>query len=303
MQKSGVRGLIERNFNAVMLIGLACGLFLPGLENVPTYAPLVFIAIVIFLSCNSLSLDDFKKIRLRDALYFYGLRFIALPVAVYYMFLYLLPDYAMGFFLIALMPTGIAAAAIAKVVGANSTLALSATVVTNALVPLMIPVMVLAVAGDRIAIDQLSLFQSLFLTVIIPPLLYFFAARRVRMIKDVIRREGQWIIFLLIGAMCASVAALRRDFFFSNGEAAIIAICIGLALFILFYVVGWFYGHVRKNDESRSYSVASGVNNIGLSAGIAILYFSPMTVLVTIVGQVPWILGVALFKRYADRKA
>ena len=303
MEKHGFRGLIERNFNAVMLVGLLCGLFMPGLEHTPTWAALVFIAVVIFLSCNALSLNDFKKIRIKDALYFYGLRFVALPIGVYYAVMPFLPDYAMGLFLIALMPTGIAAAAIAKVIGANSTLGLSATVVTNGLVPITIPLMVLLVGGDHIVIDQVSLFKSLFLTVIIPPLIYFLMARRIPGLKATIEREGQWLTFVLIGAMCASVAALRREFFFDNGEAAIVAIVLGIILFIGFYVFGWFYGHVRKNDESWSYAVASGVNNIGLSAAIAILYFSPMTVLVTILGQVPWIVVVALFKKCADKAA
>jgi predicted Na+-dependent transporter len=289
--------LIENNFTAVLILGVLAGLFLPWVDALPDYCAILLISAVIFFSCSKVAIADVRAFDVRSALLFYILRFIALPAVLYAVALITIPTYAVGVLLIALMPTGVASSAMSTITGGNNALALTATVVTNALAPLLIPVMIALCASQHIAIDTGKMLVTLCLSIFVPALLYFFGAANIAPVQNWVRVNAQCASILLIGGMATAVVAMRREYFFDEPLSAFIACMIGIALFALLYVVGWGYAWRMGLREKKTYAICSGTNNIALSAALAVIYFSPATVLLTVTGEIAWVVGVSMFKR------
>lgn len=297
-----MKSFVENNFNTVMLLGLLAGIFLPGLEKLPEYTAIVIISAVIFLSCSKVSADDIKTIDKKSALGFYLFRFVLFPIVAYYVAKLTIPDYAIGILLVSLMPAGVSSTAFANIMGGNPSFALSATVITNALAPLTIPLIVFLTVGQHIEIDILSLLITLCLSVFAPALLYYFVIRKITSAKSWVKKEAQFYSIILIGLMIAVVVALQKDMFFNAPGTVLLTVVVGCLLFLSFYVVAWFYPTKSTLRDRKTYAICSGANNIALSAGIAVLYFSPLTILFCVLGEIPWILTIALFEKLCAKE-
>lgn len=300
MWESRLRQLIEKRFSLILALGVFAGLFMPGLDRLPSYSPIILIALVMFFSCSKVAFSELQGLNKGVALLFFPVRFVLLPAFLYQLALWLTPQYAVGVLLIALMPVGVASTAIANLTGGNPSFSLSITVLTNALTPALVPLMLWALSGETIQLDTLSLLQTLALTVLVPSLLYGLVIRRHAKAKAWVRRESQAASTLLLGCMAASVIALQRSYIMANPEGVFYAsIVVGL-LYVLLYGFGFVYGWVTPGRDRLSYAICSGVNNIALSAGIAALYFSAETTVFTVIGEIMWVMAVAVFKRLVE---
>lgn len=300
---NSLKHLIENHFNSVMLLGLLAGLFLPGLPDLPGYAVIITMSVIIFFSCAKVSLTELKFFNLKASLFFYILRFLCFPVLLYYAALPFFPDYALGILLLALMPVGVGASAIANIARANASLALSYTVITHLLAPLAVPAVIFLVAGMSIEIDIASLARTLSLCIFLPAAIYFLIVRRSAPAKAWVKRESHFFSVLLLGIMGAQVVALQREYFFTNPGQILLCVILSGALYVSFYGAGWLAARLAGEADRTIFSLCSGVNNISLSISLAVLYFSPATALFTVGGEVSWILGVAAFKKIAGKQS
>jgi predicted Na+-dependent transporter len=300
MWDSQARAWVEQHFSFILLAGVAAGLFLPGIDDLPPVTPIILISLVMFFSCAKVSLQELREIHKGAAFLFVPARFILLPALLYLLAEAYLPHYAMGVLLIALMPVGVASTAIANLTGGNGSLTLSATVLSNALPPLFVPVMLWALSGESVALDTLSLFRTLALSVFVPSALYFGAVRRHTRLKLWVKRESQAASTLLLGCMATSVIALQRHYILNNLDEVVLGLLVTGGLYLVLYLAGWLYSLRMDSRDRRSYAICSGVNNIALSAGLAALYFSAHTTVFTVIGEITWILAVACFKRVVE---
>lgn len=294
---------IAGRFNTALLAGALIGLFMPGLDHLPDGAALVQIAAIIFFSCARINAADLKAIDKKAAAGFYVLRFLAFPVAAYAVALRVVPDSATGVLLLSLMPAAVASTAVAGITGANASLALAATVVTNALCPFVIPAVIGLTVGRSVDIDSARLLTTLCLGIFTPALLYYLGARRSSALKAWVKRESQFYAVLFSGGLVVVVIASRRDILLADPALALEPLLLGTALYAVMYAIGWVYAARMAVPDRRTYAICSGVNNIALCAAVAVLYFPPMTAVFVVLGEIPWIAGVALFKRWADGSA
>ncbi len=295
-----MRALIERNFTFILLLGIVAGLYVPGLDHLPAYAPIIAISMVIFFSCSRVSLEEIRGFDRRAAFLFFVVRFFLVPALLYYLALQVVPDYALGILLVALMPVGVASTAMANLTGGNPSISLAATVVTNAMTPLTVPFMLWLLSGNDVPLDAGRMLITLALSVFLPASLYFLIARRIAPVKRWISRESQAATTLLLGVMAALVIALQRSYIFDYPQEVLWALAVACGLFALLYVFGWLYAFSMPAREKTTYAICSGTNNIALSAGIAALYFSATTTVFTVMGEIAWIIGVAVFKRFSE---
>ena len=296
-----VKNFVEGHFNLVLSLSVVLGLVLPGLEYLPKSSALAFISAAIFFSCSRVSVDELRGIRLRPAIIFYLIRFVVLPAVIYAVAVYVVPAYAMGVFLVALAPVGASSTAVAGITRGNSSLALSSTVITNALAPFVMPILIFYCGGDAVNIDIWPLSRTLGLGILLPAFLYFGVVRRFLPVKDWVRGNAQFGATICIAAMMAAVTALEKDYILHNPVQVLVQALVGGVLFAVLYGAAWGYALRMSARDRRTYMVCSGVNNTGISTGLALLYFSPATILFSIVAEVPWTLGIVLFKKYADR--
>jgi bile acid:Na+ symporter, BASS family len=295
-----VKYWIEGNFTAVLILGVLAGLFAPLFDRAPDISAILCIAIVIFFSCTKVDWSALRSCDVGAATLFYGVRFIALPAVLYAIALPLIPDFAVGVLLVSLMPAGASSTAMAHMVGGNTALALSSTVITNALAPLSVPLMVMLCAGQHLEIDAVQMCITLCLSVFVPAMLYFGVAARIAPVRTWTTHNAQVCSILLLGLMAAFVVGMRRSTFFETPATVLLTFAIGCGLYALLYTIGWWYAQQRNMalPEQKTYAICSGTNNIALSAALAVLYFSPSTVLFAVTGEVAWVAGVAAFKRW-----
>ncbi|MGH1378700.1 MAG: bile acid:sodium symporter family protein [Alphaproteobacteria bacterium] len=297
-----MKNLIINNFNIMMFVGVAIGLIVPGLEHLPKSSAMILISTAIFFSCSNVTMDELRNTDIKSSVIFYIARFLIVPVPIYYTALYFVPDYAMGVLLIACAPVGASATSVAVLLRANSSLALSATVVTNAMAPLVMPVLILMLGGGDIKIDISKLFITLGLGIFLPAIVYFGFVRKFEKIKLYIREESRFFSTVCIAGMVAVVTALEKEYILNNlGEVFYMTI-VGTVLFAVLYAVSWLFSLRMGLVDRKTYMICSGVNNTGVSSGLALLYFSPVTVLFTIIAEIPWILGVVALKKYSDAR-
>lgn len=298
-----MKALIENNFTTILIVGVLAGLFAPGIDRLPDITAILLIAAVIFFSCAKVSLQEMRHFDRRAAAIFFVARFIFFPAVMYGIALYIIPTYAVAVLLICLMPVGVASAAMCNITGGNASLALPATVITNGLAPLTVPLMIGLCAGQHIEIDTPHMLMTLALSVFVPALLYFLVVQKAVKLNGWVKHNAQAASIVLIGGMAMAVVAMRREYFFADWQAVAIALLLGCLLFLMLYVVGWLYARRMALREKKTYAIMSGTNNIALSAALAVLYFSDSTVLFTVVGgEIAWIVGVDLFKRFAQMK-
>lgn len=296
-----VKKAVVDHFNLVLALSIVVGLFLPGLEYAPKSSAIILISAAIFFSCSRVSVQELRQIKIGAALMFYVVRFVLLPVPVYMAAKALVPEYAMGILLVALAPVGASSTAFASLCGANSSLALSSTILTNALAPFVMPFLVYYIGGDAVEISIQELFLTLGLAIFLPAFLYFGLVRRIESLKLWVRGQSQFAATLCIAAMMAAVVALEKDYIFANWEQVVFLCGVGMVLYCVLFGVAWLYAVKMNFTDKKTYMICSGVNNTGLSTGIALLYFSPATILFSIVVEIPWTFGLIAFKRYADR--
>ena len=298
-----MKTFIQNNFNLMMLVGVLAGLFMPGLEMLPKETAIVVTAFIIFFSCSKVSLNEVKEIDKTTAALFYAFRFLLFPTVAFYIALQVIPDYAVGVLLISLMPAGVTSTAVTNICKGNTSFALSATIITHILTPLTVPVLIMLIAGQHIEINTLNMFITLCLAVFIPAICYFLGADKKPRVRNWIKSEAQFYSIILTSANVGIVIALQRSYFFTELDTVLWAIVIGMVLFFSFYAVAWLYPSKLSLRDRKTYAICSGVNNIALAAGISVLYFSPFTILLCVLGEIPWVIGVAIFERFARRRS
>lgn len=296
-----VRDFLVNNFNLVVIICVILGLIIPGLEYLPKSSAMILISTGIFFSCSNVSINELRHINIKSAIKFYVIRFLLFPVPVYYLALYLFPEYALGVLLVLLAPVGVSATALSGMLKANTSLVLSATVITSMLVPFIIPLIIFYLVGSEIEVDILTLFIPLGLGIFVPIFMYFGIVRRFNWAKSWVRRESQLLSSLSVAVMLGIVTASQKEHIFSNVDGLFLVLAIGFVLFAFIYGIAYLFSFGMTFYERKTYMICSAVNNTPLIAGISVLYFSAETTMLCVLIEVPWIVTTILLKRYVDR--
>jgi predicted Na+-dependent transporter len=201
------------------------------------------------------------------------------------------------------MPIGAASTAIAGMTGGNPTLTLLATIFTNLLAPFFIPLLIWSVSGTSVELHSDALFFTLAACIFFPAIAYATLKKIIPQAHGTVKHYAQFMITVLLSAMVASVVAYRRDYFFLHGMQSIIIFAYVCGLYLLFYAIGWFYAMRHPLPLRCTYAISSGVNNIALSAALAVLYFSADTVVFTVLGEIAWVVAISAFKRASHSRA
>ncbi len=295
---TAIKHFVENHFNTVMLISIAIGLFLPGLDLLPNYTVMGAIMLVIFFSCSKVSLDELNTVNKTAAIIFYALRFIVLPVPAYYLTLQLSPQLADGVLLLALMPTGVSCAAVANIMRGNTSFALIATIITHILAPITIPVLIGVLLGEGVELDLLHMAFTLILTIFLPACTYFWGIRKSTTANTWTKNNAQFFAVLFTGLIVILGLALKRHEILDNPMLSLPALLANIVLYTALYSLVWITAAAMPFKDRKTFTLCSGVNNNGLAIGIAALYFSPLTLLVCVLSEIIWPLAITSFGKF-----
>ena len=296
--RNKVTNFLTKHFSLVLVFAFFFGLLMPGLDYLPKDTLLFVVAALIFFACSKITMKDIKTISVKRIVIFYVLRFVIFPFIVYGWFLLFAPFYARSALLLTLMPAGSAAPGVVSVMRGNVALALSLTVFSILMTPFTVPTAFWLIGGTGTAINVEGIFVTLCVVVFAPIIAYAGMSRAHSGVTDFARRNSSWISTLLIGALVALVVAIQRKYFFENPGTLISALIVLSVLYAAYYIFGWVITWREKPHERGTFIVASGANNNSLAASLALLYFAPQDTLFIVISEVPWVIGIMLFKHY-----
>jgi predicted Na+-dependent transporter len=299
---SKIRSAVESHFGLTLIVAFACGLFVPGADQLPSILVPYFLAGVIFMSCAKLTLEDLKAIELKSVFGLYVLRFCVFPFVVFGAMGVIYPEFRYAFFLMALLPCGVTLPAVTAILGGNAALGLGATTITSLLAPLSIPLAFSLISDIEMELDTVAMAKTLALIIFLPISFYFLAFRRWAAGKRFVQDNSSFFAVVQIGIVATIIIGSERDFILENWVFVVFAFMSGLVLYASFYALGWFMSP-RENMVNRiSYTLITGNNNIALGISLAFLYFPAREISVLVACEVSWIMALSLFQFFIKWK-
>lgn len=284
-----INDFINRYFGMLLLISAIAGLFIKIPVKDISKIIIVALGAIIFSSFFKVSLDKqlFRE-DTKNAFIYLIVRFVVLPVIVYYLFSFFSPFYSVIFFLLMILPAAVSSPAFTLMYGGKVSLALKILVLTSFLSILTIPVLSNLLLSKKIELDAFHMFLTMVYTIVIPFFLHipfrnnkkissFFTSN-----NPIITAAGLIIIFIV-------ATSSNREIILSDPQKVVIYLFISLITYIILYMIGYFLVIRQKKENSIAYSVASGANNIGIGVTITALYFVGDINVFMIVAQLTWI--------------
>jgi len=204
-----IRHFLNDNQILLVLFALIAGVVFPRqLRPLNSYTTLLLM--VIFL-VSSLRLDlgelkayvrDWKMLAVTNLI-----MLVLMPLGMWFPAWIFAPDWALAFLIVGAAPTGLTIALVADLFGGRQSLAMLVAVTTSLIAPLTMPLVLWLVVGQSVDFPVLSMFGSLFLTIVIPFGAAMLIKRRAK--KFVARHDLAWreISLILFGVLVAGVTA------------------------------------------------------------------------------------------------
>ncbi|MBQ7479200.1 MAG: bile acid:sodium symporter family protein [Selenomonadaceae bacterium] len=268
---------------AVLVIAVAVlGVVRPGaLSWIGPYVSWM-LGVVMFGMGMTLRVEDFRNVLRHPWEVGIGVmaQFIIMPLAALALIrLFALPpELAIGVVLVGTCPGGTASNVISYLAKGDVALSVSMTMTTTLLAPLVTPFLTWALAGAWIDVSFTAMMISIAEMVLAPVLLgllaHHFAERQVERVMPVMPLVSVICIVLLVGCVVA----------LSSGKLLEVGPSMAMVV-ILHNFFGLLLGYgaakaLRMNPQkSRTVAIEVGMQNSGMAASLAILYFNPTAAL------------------------
>jgi bile acid:Na+ symporter, BASS family len=198
-----------------------------------------------------------------------GVKLVVLPAALYYLTLFIMPDYAIPVLLLSGISTGVVAPFIATVVSADVASVARMVVITSLIVPFSLPTLVKHLAGAEISIPLDLMIQLLAVVIFIPMAAVLLMRRYFPSVLQSIS-ERQFPLSLTLFALCnLAVFSKYSSFFFSNPGSIFVSIAVAYVLSAIYFLVGLLVTPGLNSSER----VAAGVS-LALMNNVLVIVFS-----------------------------
>lgn len=295
-----IRQSIEKNVNAILFAAMGLGFIVPGIDAVPVGVTTVLLAAVMFFSCTKLTAEDVREVSPATSAWFLVVRFLVMPVLVFYALQPIGFTIALGCALIMLAPTAVIAPALTGLLGGNVAFSLLMTMATHLVFIFVAPFYLSYMAGEEIPIDSMSLLLKLAYMIIVPVAL--FALLRVSVPKLVrpIRTCSTAVSVLAIAMIIAILVARVRYVILADPMFAVSGFFWMVLIFASNYLLwGWALGWRQPPAIRNAMAISSGANNPALMIVIAALYFPPEIQVLTVAGgEIVWILAIPVYRMF-----
>lgn len=236
------------------------------------------LGIVMFGMGMTLSVEDFKTVFKRPWEVLIGVfaQFLIMPFVAWGLvrIFSLPPELAIGVILVGTCPGGTASNVISYLAKGDVALSVSMTMATTLLAPIVTPALTWLLAGAWIHVSFLSMMISIAQMVLVPVLLgigvnHFFA-RGVEKVLPAMPVVSVVTIVILVGCVVSLSAARLFDVGLLMAAIVILHNVFGLAL-------GYIMAKLFRLDsrKSRTVAIEVGMQNSGMAASLAVLYFNP----------------------------
>ena len=237
-----------------------------------------FLMVIMFAMGLTLTIPDFQEIARRPWPVFIGVvgQFVIMPLCAIGVakLLGLHPALAVGLLMLGSVPGGTSSNVIAYLSRGDVALSVAMTSVSTLLSPIVTPLLMLALAGEDIAIDGVGMALTLAQTVLVPVV----GGLILRCIFDTVIAKITpilpWVSILGIGGVVFPTVANNGERLAQVGVIVIIAVLLHN---VFGYLLGYAAGALLKMPPSynRTMAVEIGTQSAGLSSGMAAKFFTP----------------------------
>lgn len=299
---SHLLGWLQRHTFLVLLGSFALGLTLPGLESTPASALISILALQLFLACFRSTVQEMRGIQPLTVLFCCTARYCILPVLLYFLSLWIAPNYSIGILLLALIPAGVSSPAFVTIYGGNVALAITLVLVSSLLALITIPFGFSAFSIAQVQVDGWAMLRTL-LWVLVLPFLCHLPLRRIPKLFQWMNQYATKFIVVLMAALLVLVAARQRANILSDTTHIWSILFWSALVYFLFYVVGWRLSWRESLPNRVSYTLVSGVNNIMLGTLLATIYFPGDTTTFLLLSNLPWIIVLMPVQAWLRKKS
>lgn len=304
---SKLKHTIESHFGLMLMAGALLGLLMPGLDRLPNDTAVVILALLMFTSCYRLSDGDFSAIRWGQVSGFWFLRYGVLPLVLWGIAKFFVPDLAVGVFLLSVLPAGVSSAAIANIYGGAVAPGFAIVILCQLTTPFLIPAMFAllgyfdpATAVGQVVPAPFDLFMTMVWCIFVPMLVYAFV-RKQQHLRQVMVAQNKLFSMLLVAFVIAMVIAKQRDVLLSHLPDMAFSLVAASLCFISYMLMGWYYVRRSEREIRVTFAACSMFNNAALGVSLALLHFSPAIVLFVAVSEMAWAMLPILFGFFLRR--
>ena len=271
------RFIVKNMVWLVVLVGAAGAVFPASLSWIAPQVPLL-LGIVMFGMGMTIEFKDFCHLVRHPWDVGIGVfaQFTIMPLVAYLLTqaFSLPPDLAVGVILVGTCPGGTASNVITYLAKGDVALSVTMTMATTLLAPFVTPFLTLLLAGEEIAVNapamMLSIAEMVLLPVLLGAALNHFFRRRVAYALTVLPLISALLVALLVGV----VVSMSAPHLAEVGTLVALAVVLhnGFGL-VLGYALAGLLG--LSAPKRRAIGIEVGMQNSGMAASLALLYFNP----------------------------
>ena len=264
-------------FPAFILVGTIIAYFFPAPFVPLTGAITYFLMIIMFWMGLTLTIPDFQDIARRPWPGFIGVvgQFVIMPLCAVGVaeLLGLNLALAVGLLMLGSVPGGTSSNVIAYLSRGDVALSVAMTSVSTLLSPIVTPLLMLALAGEDIAIDGAGMAVTLAQTVLVPVIggliLRYILDTAIAKISPIL----PWVSIVGIGGVVFPTVANNGERLAQVGVIVVVAVLLHN---VFGYLLGYAAGALFKLPPShnRTMAVEIGTQSAGLSSGMAAKFFT-----------------------------
>lgn len=269
--------LVDNMAVLVLLVSVLAVVYPPSLTWVGPWIS-IMLGIVMFGMGMTLKFEDFRILAKRPWEVFLGAlaQFTIMPAAAWLLVkvFNLSPELAIGVILVGTCPGGTASNVITYLAKGDVALSVAMTMTTTLLAPIVTPCLTWFLAGAWVDISltkmMISIAQMVLAPVILGLLMNELCGSFVKKVMPVLPLVSVITIVLLVGG----VVALSSSKLLTHGLLiAGVVVCHN----VLGLTCGYLFGKVFHLTDAkvRALSIEVGMQNSGLAASLALMYFSP----------------------------
>ena len=297
----------------VSIIGMVLGVFSPGLAGPLAPLPRLILMLMLFLGFLAVGTDALWHVLRDDPLSIVKLniiRLLILPVICFIPFRLLMPEFALGVFLLAAAPVGVMAGVYSLMVHANTALILVGNITTSLLLPFSLPFMLLVTSTALTALDlpalslpeNLSLWGmtvSLCITILVPFFLAWLIRVHLHKLTTVILKNQYPISVTCIFFSNLAIFCQYSEVLHQSPMLILYALIAACLLCALMTVLALPVARRHDGPTGLAYVISYGIINNILMLILSIEFFSAPEALVAATYLVPCYLMLLYYRHYA----
>ncbi|UOQ91719.1 bile acid:sodium symporter family protein [Halobacillus shinanisalinarum] len=194
-------------------------------------------------------------------------------------------ELAAGLVLLGSVPGGTASNVMVYLARGNLALSVAMTSFSTLLAPIATPLILLALAGQWLPVDPISMFISIVQVIIIPITLGIIIRKILPTVVDKSSSAIPLISVIAIIVIVSAVVSANVESIAASGPLIFSAVMIHNLLGLL---LGYVVALLMKLDESkrRAISIEVGMQNSGLGVALAAAHFGPLAALPSVIAAV-----------------